>query len=112
MLTLIIALFALAAVLGLVVFINWLGKKDAPKAVIYTHGFFAAAALVSLLYFAVQNPDNYPMVSLVLFVIGALGGFYLYYRDQVKKEKPLGVAVLHAGLGIVAFIMLLLFAMS
>jgi NAD/NADP transhydrogenase beta subunit len=112
MLYIIIALFALAAVLGLVVLVNWLGKKDAPKGVVYAHGAFAAAALVTLLYFAMQNPDNYPMVSVVLFVAGALGGFYLFYKDQAKKEKPLAVALLHAGLGVVAFVMLLLFAFA
>ena len=66
-----IILFALSAVLGLSILIKWLTKKDASRTVIYSHGIAAAAALVLLIVYAVQNPENFPKASLILFILAA-----------------------------------------
>ncbi len=105
-----IALFALAAVLGLTILIKWLTKKEALRTVIYSHGLIAATALVLLAVYSFQHPENFPKVSLILFVIGALGGFYLFFTDLQKKPHPIPIAFVHALLGVTAFITLLLFA--
>jgi hypothetical membrane protein len=104
-----IVLFALSAVLGLVVLINWLGKKEAPKSVVYSHGIVAASALVILIVYALNNPADFPKVSLILFVIAAIGGLYLFFKDQVKNQHPTAVAFVHALLAISGFISLLVF---
>ena len=107
-----IALFALSAILGLTILIKWLTKKEASKAVIWSHGLVAATALVILVVFAIQNPDNYPQVSLILFVIAAIGGFYMFIRDLNKKNSPLSVALIHALLAVGGFVMLLFYTLA
>ena len=49
MLYLIIGLFALTAVIGIIILKNWLTASTTSRGVIYAHGIFAAAALVLLL---------------------------------------------------------------
>jgi len=106
-----IGLFALSAVLGLTILIKWLTKKEASKAVIWSHGLVAATALVILLVYALQNRDNYPQLSLILFIIAALIGFYMFFRDLNKKTSPLFVAFIHALLAVGGFVMLLFYAL-
>ena len=107
-----IALFALSAILGLTILIKWLTKKDASKAVIWSHGLVAAIALVILVVYAIQNPANYPQISIILFAIAAIGGFYMFFRDLRKKTSPLSVAFIHALLAVGGFIMLLFFTFA
>jgi len=107
-----IALFALAAILGLIILIKWLTKKEASKAVIWSHGLVAAVALVILVVFAIQNPDNYPQLSLILFAIAAVGGFYMFFRDLNKKTSPLSIAFIHALLAVGGFGMLLFYTFA
>lgn len=104
-----IALFALSAVLGLAILIKWLAKKDASKGVIYSHGIVAAIALVLLIIYAIQNPNNFPKISIILFVVAALGGFYMFFNDLRKKPSPMAVAFIHALLAVGGFVMLLAF---
>jgi hypothetical protein len=112
MMYLTIGLFALAAVLGLTILINWLTNKEVSRGVVYSHGIAAAVALVLLVVYALQNPDNFPTVSLVLFVIAALGGFYMFFNDLKKKNSPMGIAIVHALLAVGGFVMLLLFVFA
>jgi hypothetical protein len=107
-----IALFAISAVLGLTILIKWLTSKAASKGVIYSHGIFAALALVVLIVFAVNNPDNFPKVSLGLFVLSAIVGFYMFFRDLKHKMSPMGVAIAHALVAVSGFIALLVFAFA
>lgn len=107
-----IGLFALAAVTGLLVLIKWLTNKTASKSVIYTHGIFAAIALILLIAFAVSNPENIPAASLSLFILSACIGFYMFFRDLKNKMTPTMVAVLHALGAVAGFIALLFFAFA
>ncbi len=107
-----IALFALAAVLGLIILVKWLTKKTASRGVIYSHGIFAAVALVLVVAFSLQNPDNFPKLSLILFVISATAGFYMFFRDLRHKMSPISLALLHALVSVAAFIGLIVFALS
>ncbi len=111
MIYLAIGLFALSAVLGLMILIKWLTKKNASKGVIYSHGIAAAAALVLLVVYAIQNPGNFPKVSLILFVVAALGGFYMFFNDMRNKPSPMAVAFIHALLAVGGFVMLLGFVL-
>jgi len=71
----------------------------------------AATALVLLVVYYVQHPDNFPLAALVLFGIGAVGGFYLFFVERMGK-RPVGIAVVHALLGISGFIALLAFVLK
>jgi hypothetical protein len=107
-----IALFAISAVLGLTILIKWLTNKKASRGVIYSHGIFAAVALVVLVAFAAQNPDNMPKASLALFLIAAVVGFYMFFRDLKNKMSPMGLAITHALVAVTGFVALLLFALT
>lgn len=105
-----IVLFAIAAVLGLMILLKWLSKHDAPNSVVYSHGIIAAIALVLIIVYAFQNPTNYPQLSIILFVVGALGGIYLFITHLKSKARPLGIAFVHALIAVAAFVTLLIFA--
>lgn len=107
-----IVLFALSAALGLAIIIKWLMKKDASKGVIYSHGIVAAAALTLLLVYALQHQENFPKAALILFVISALGGFFMFFRDLMKKSSPLAIAFIHALFALSGFVALLVFAFA
>jgi hypothetical protein len=109
MLYLTIALFAIAAIIGIIILKNWLTAASTSRAVVYAHGVFAALGLVVLVVYAVQNPANYPKTSIILLVIGALGGFYMFAEDLRKKNSPIWLAVVHALLAVGGFLFLVFF---
>ncbi len=104
-----IGLFAVTAVLGLKIFAEIFKKKEASKSVVFSHGIFAASALVILIIYAVKNPENFPMLSLILFVITALLGFVLLALDMSKKTLPKPLTIIHAVTAVVSFLLLLIF---
>ncbi|MTI86937.1 MAG: hypothetical protein FH748_03095 [Balneolaceae bacterium] len=112
MLYLTIVLFAVSAAIGLSILVKWFAEQEAPKAVVYTHGGLAAAALLLLAFYAFQHPDHYPMISLILFVAAALGGFALFFMDRLKDKRPVAVALVHGLIAVAAFVMLLVFAIA
>ena len=105
-----IVIFALAAVMGLILISKIIGKKETPKGVVIVHGLLAATGLIVLLLFAIDNADNKPKIALGFFAVAALGGFYLLYRDLKGKAGPAALAVLHAALAVTGFGILLFFA--
>lgn len=107
-----IVLFAIAAVLGVSILLNWLTKKDVSKGVIYSHGIFAALGLGLLVVFAVEDPEGYPKIALILFIVAALGGFYMFFRELQKKMSPYSIAFAHALIAVAGFIALLLYAFA
>ena len=114
MLYLIIALFALGAVMGLIIAtaIFTRNPPSTPKPAVVAHALFVATALVLLIIFVVNNPNNSPTVSLILFVVAALGGFALVYNDLVRKKPgPKGLVVVHALVAVTAFVLLLVFVL-
>lgn len=113
MLYLIIALFAGAAIMGLIIATAIFTNKPAtPKPAVVAHGLFGATALVLLIVYMINNPENYPQISLILFVVAALGGFILVYNDLAKKSPgPKGLVVVHALVAVTAFVLLLAFVL-
>jgi NAD/NADP transhydrogenase beta subunit len=109
MLYITIGLFALAAIVGFVILKNWLTSAETSRTTVYLHGIFAAVALILLVVYAFQNPANYPRASIILFVIGALVGFYMFAEDLKKKFSPTWLAVVHALFGVAGFLLLLFF---
>ncbi len=109
MIYLTITLFVLTAILGLTILLNWLSKKEAPKGVIYSHGGIGATALVLLIVYAAQNPNNFPKASIILFVIAAVVGIYMFITDLRKKPHPIAVAFIHGLVAVSGFLTLLYF---
>lgn len=108
MIILTIILFALAATLGLGLISYVLTNKNTPKGVAIIHGTIGASAIVLLLlYVWLYSPGLY--LSLIFFVLAALGGFTLIYRDLTGKSLPKWLALGHGLLAVIGFILLLIF---
>lgn len=103
----IIILFAVAAVFGITLIVPVLQGKTPTRAFVFIHGGIAAVALVLLIVQYVNDMSAVPQISVILFVIAALGGFILFARDVQKKPIPKGLAVVHAALAVTAFLILL-----
>jgi uncharacterized membrane protein len=67
-----------------------------------------AAALITLIVYSTKNQPS-PITSIILFVIAALGGLVLFYRDVTGQTVPKWLAVLHGLLAVTGFILLLVF---
>jgi hypothetical protein len=107
-----IIIFAAAAVFGLLNLIAVLSNKETSKPLVYLHGLLAAIALVLLIIFAINSTMGSPVISLVLFIIVALVGFFLFARDLSKKPGPKSIAVIHGTVAVISFIILLIFALT
>ena len=108
MLYLIIGLFAIAAVVGIILIRNLLLPRKPPRAAVYIHGLLAATALVLFIYYVMQNNGSKSFyISICLFVVAALGGFILFFRDLRNKLGPAWLAVVHALVAVCAFLILL-----
>jgi predicted tellurium resistance membrane protein TerC len=105
-----IIIFAIAAIFGLLNLIAILSDKTTSKPVVYTHGIFAAVGLILLIIFVINAAGNSPILSLVLFIIVALVGFFLFARDLSHKPGPKAVALIHGIVAVIAFIILIIFA--
>jgi hypothetical protein len=106
---LIILLFALAAVGGVTMLLMHLQSKGIPMALAVGHGLLAAIALV-LLVLAVTggNAGGYSSIALVLFVVAALGGFVLFAAQLKNKPLSTPLIIVHGGVAVVGFVLLLL----
>lgn len=103
-----IVLFAIAAVLGLVLITKVLKEESTPKTVVYSHGGAAAVALVLLIIAYANQGDSMLMTTILVFVVAALGGFVMFGRDLLEKEIPKWLAVVHALIAVTGFILLLI----
>lgn len=102
-----IPLFAGAAVVGVVMAVARVRERTISLPVALIHGVLAAAGLVLLALSqgtdASAGPGTY---ALGLFVVAALGGFYLFAKGLRGQALPIKPMVLHAVIAVVAFVML------
>ncbi len=105
-----IILFAIAAVLGMVLITKVLKDQETPKAVVYSHGAAAAIALVLLIIAYTNQGDSLLMISILVFIVAALGGFVMFGRDISQKTIPKWLAVVHALAAVTGFVLLLIAA--
>jgi hypothetical protein len=106
-----IALFAIAAVFGIIIASAILRNQPTPKPIVFLHGLLGASALVIVIMYVMQHPDQNPIVSLVLLIIAALGGFVLFARDMTKKAGPMALVIVHALVAVAGVLGLILFLM-
>lgn len=88
MLSIIMTLFSLAAILGVMLIFYVLTDKQLPKGVVFIHGFIATLALLLLMIFTFFPYPVSPLLSMILFIMAALGGFLFVYRDIYGKSMP------------------------
>lgn len=109
MIYLAIIIFLIAAVFGLIIASAIIRNQPTPKPMVYLHGLLGAIALAIVVIYVLKNPGNNPMISLVLLVIAALGGFVLFARDMTKKPGPLALVIIHALMAVSGVLGLILF---
>lgn len=102
-------LFAIAAVGGLVMaYMHFMRDRNPPGGLAALHGVLAASALFLLAWGVLQvGATTYIAWALGLFVVAALGGFFLLSFDLRGKRFPSPVVVIHALVAVVAFVLLL-----
>jgi len=108
MLYAIIVLFALAAVVGLIILKNWITGSETSRTTVYVHGIFAALGLVLLIVHYFQNGAKALQTSIILFVVAALAGFYMFLRDLKGKMSPVWLALVHGLVGATGLIFIVL----
>lgn len=111
MLMISILIFALTALLGVYLLTFVLQKKETPKGIAFTHGPLGAVGILILLIYSIIFTPK-PMVSLIIFIIAALGGFVLIYRDLTGKSLPRWLAIVHGSIAIIGFISLIVFTFT
>ena len=103
-----IIVFAITAVVGLLLAASVLRGKLAPWALSLVHALLGATGLVLLILVGLQGAwAGRVTAALGLLVVAALGGFYLASIHLRKQVAPRGVVVLHAGLAVAGFLTLL-----
>ncbi|STX51296.1 Uncharacterised protein [Legionella busanensis] len=100
--------FILAAVLGIYLITYMFQDKTTPKGVVMIHGSLAAIGIVLLILYLFSSRSS-PVISLILFILAAIGGFYIVWRDIMLKPVPKFLVVGHGLIAIIAFICLILF---
>jgi len=58
MLYFVIGLFAIAAVVGIILLRNLIMPRKPPRAAVYIHGLLAAIALVLLIYYVIKHGNQ------------------------------------------------------
>jgi hypothetical protein len=109
MLILTVILFAAAALLGLFMLVSVLQRKIVALGTASIHGGLALVG-VTLTWVAAYNAGykGALFVSLILFLIAALGGATLLFAFHLKGKKlPPGLVIVHGLIAVIAFIFLL-----
>jgi len=108
MLTAAAVVFALAAVGGLILAMRHFQGKPLPVPVAFLHGLLGASGLTLLLIaIASMTEPGSVAIAAVLFGITAIGGFILVSFHMRSKRHPSALIVLHGGLAVTAFLILL-----
>ena len=102
------AVFAVAALGGVFLAVRHLRGLALPGSVAVIHGVAAATALVLLAIAVVMNDlGGGATVALVIFVVAALGGFYLASFHLRGERHPTPIVLGHGLIAVVAFLTLL-----
>jgi len=107
--TIALVLFAVAALGGLTMAVmRFRGAERPPTGLALLHGALAAAGLIALI--VAMTETGVPALArtaLVFFIVAALGGFYLFAQHMQKKALPIPIMVVHAGVAVIGFVILL-----
>ena len=105
---LIIAIFAVAAVVGLTMAIAAFQGNFPPVPSAVLHGVLAATGLVLLIVAVVQGAAGAEIYALGFFLVAALGGFGMAFGFHARKKPlPKGFVAGHAALAVIGFLLLL-----
>ena len=100
-----IIFFAVAALGGLVLASSVLRGKFAPWALSLLHAVLGAAGLFLVLKTVLEGEERI-VTAFGILVIAALAGFYLAFKHLKQQIPPKGLVILHAGVGVAGFALL------
>lgn len=96
-----VVLISLAVILGLYLIKFVLKGKTPPKGVAIIHGTFAVLGILVLLIYALTTGSHHKhWDSIVIFIIAASVGVYLFAKDIRHLKIPKWVAVVHGIIGL------------
>jgi hypothetical protein len=102
-------LFAIAAIGGLFLAVRHFKKRELPMSVALIHGLVAAIALVLLIIVIVLGSGSGLLnTALLLFVVAAILGFFLFGMYLRKRPLASGLLSIHAILAVAGFVLLLI----
>lgn len=111
MFTIAAVVFALAALGGVTMaYIHFKQDRNPPGALAVIHGLAAAGGLLILLWAVLQSGaavSSSIAWALGLFVVAALGGFFLVSYHIRGLRLPSPVVLIHGTVAVVAFLLLL-----
>jgi hypothetical protein len=107
-LTIACILFGIAALGGVALLGLRLRGGNPPLGLAVVHGLVAAAALVTLTTAVVAGERGPALVSLILFGVAAVGGFFLLSIHLRKRLLPVGIILVHGTVAVAGFVTLLL----
>ncbi|MEZ5538375.1 MAG: hypothetical protein R3E63_00100 [Pseudomonadales bacterium] len=108
MLTYALLVFAVAAVGGLILAAHVLRDRFAPWALSLLHALLGATGLILLIAVLLQGAaPQRVLAAFALFLVAALGGFFLASFHLRKKLPPKAIVIVHAGLAVTGFLTLL-----
>jgi len=104
-----LVLFAIAALGGVTMAVmRFRGAERPPTGLALLHGAFAAAGIIVLIVAMLSAPNPaQARTALVLFIVAALGGFYLFAQHLQKRALPIPVILVHALIAVIGFLILL-----
>jgi hypothetical protein len=95
--------FAVAALGGIVLALHVLRGRFAPWALSLLHAALGAAGIVLLLVVVIGGARGNTPLALGLFVVAALGGFFLASFHYRKQLPPAAIVIVHAVVALAGF---------
>ena len=108
MLPIAIVLFGIAAIGGVILAYRAFRGPKPPRWLVAAHGILAVLALVAYLTASARGfVGPYATTALLLFLIAPLGGLVLLWHDLKGRKMPPALILIHGGIAVVAYILLL-----
>ena len=105
--------FLVAAFIGSVLLTHLLKMGHAPKKTAHIHGALVVTGLVLLIIYAfVTENKNKQIDTILIFLLAASLGLYLYSRDKKQQKPNKWAAFLHAALGTGGLIWILIYVLN
>lgn len=81
---------------GLTLAIAILSKKKTASVSMFMHGVLSATGLILIVIYFIRHAENFPGRIVLLFVITALLGFFMFWKDiRQKPVRPFAVVFTH-----------------
>lgn len=97
-------LIALGALMGIYMAITAVKSGHIPKGLALLHGFAVISGAVLLLIYAISSGRHWD--SLIIFLIAAVGGVYIVFKDITHQPFPLWLIFAHGLIGLTGLIWL------